>query len=210
MTDMGETKYLYHYYESTVAPFLSYADLSYDEALEMIKAQLERDPHNVNPRPEWFISRRREMESKVRKAFIAKGGKPQKQYPYYMTLGVHDAMKTWFGDAAVLRIPADEFDLDTVSFTYGDMFAVMNPALNTGEPYWGQVYTYPEIVEVIVEYGFPEPTDYNARRDNWKLGGVYLNQLLKYVEAHIWSDDVTRKYREMWESENLSLNEGNL
>jgi hypothetical protein len=195
---MDETAYLYHYHESTVAPFLSYGNVSYEDALAMMKAQLERDPHNVNPRPEWFITRRREMESHVREAFIAKGGQPQKQYPYYMTLGAHDAMKTWFENASVLRIPADEFDMQTVSFTYGDMFAVMNPTLNTGEPYWGQVYTYAEILDVIAAYGFPEPTDYNARLENWKHNGVYLNELLKYVEAHIWSDDVPEKYRAMW------------
>jgi hypothetical protein len=116
-----------------------------------------------------------------------------------MTLGAHEAMKTWYSNAAVLRIPTDEFDMETVSFTYGDMFAVMNPALDTGEPYRGQVYTYSEIVEVIAEYGFPKPTDYHARRDNWQYNGVYLNQLLKYVEAHIWCDDVPLKYRKMWE-----------
>ncbi|MDR0897780.1 MAG: hypothetical protein LBN04_07980 [Oscillospiraceae bacterium] len=67
-----ETKYLYHYYESTAAPFLSYADLSYEEALALIKAQAARDPHNVNPRPEWFIRHRRTMEAKVRAAFLGR------------------------------------------------------------------------------------------------------------------------------------------
>jgi hypothetical protein len=167
MADISETKYLYHYHESTVAPFLSYGDLSYDETLALMKNQGEEDPNKVHPNPEWFINRRREMESKVRDAFIAKGGKPQKQYPYYMTLSAHEAMKTWYSNAAVLRIPTDEFDMETVSFTYGDMFAVMNLVLDTGEPYWGQVYTYLEIIEVIAEYGFPEPSYYNARRDNW-------------------------------------------
>ncbi|MDR0897781.1 MAG: hypothetical protein LBN04_07985 [Oscillospiraceae bacterium] len=104
-----------------------------------------------------------------------------------MTLGRHDAMKTCYANAAVLRLPIDAFDVSTVSFTYGDMFAAMNPALSTGQPYWGQVYTYPEIVEVIAEYGFPEPTDYNARRDHWQYKGVPLNHLLKYVEAQVWS-----------------------
>jgi hypothetical protein len=51
MANTSEMKYLYHYYESTVAPFLSFGDLSYDETLALMKIQGEEDPNKVYPIP---------------------------------------------------------------------------------------------------------------------------------------------------------------
>ena len=62
-------------------------------------------------------------------------------------------METWFENVGCIKIPVSQIDLDTVSFTYGDMFPVFKRALDTGEEYWGQVYRYDEMVKLIEKTG---------------------------------------------------------
>ena len=109
-------------------------------------------------------------------------------------MGANDGVKTWFRNASCIRIPVSEFDLFTVSFTYGDMFAVFDPSLSAGEEYWKQVYTYEGIKKLIEKYGYPEDPIYDS------VHGIFpkdrpIGQYLKYIEAHVWSDEVLDKYR---------------
>jgi hypothetical protein len=55
--------------------------------------------------------------------------------------------------------------------------------VNDGKEYRKKLYTYDEILEVIAKYGLPQ--DWN---DDGRFGPE------RYVEAHIWSDDVIGKY----------------
>ena len=76
-----------------------------------------------------------------------------------------------------------------------------NPPLFGGEAYWNQLYFADEILETIRQYGFPPHAEYDFKR------GVYpedqpINCRLKYVEAHIWSDEALDKYRRKWREEN--------
>lgn len=48
-------------------------------------------------------------------------------------------------------ISIDQFDPDTISFTYGDLFPIMR--YQDGKPYRNEVYTRDEIVHVIDEFG---------------------------------------------------------
>jgi len=84
-----------------------------------------------------------------------------------------------------------------VSFSYGDSFAVFNPALFGAEEYWNKLYFADEILEVINRNGFPPYVEYDFKR------GIYptdksINHHLKYVEAHVWDDEVINKYRIKW------------
>lgn len=45
------------------------------------------------------------------------------------------------------------------------------------------LYHYDEILEIIKKYGLPQ---------DWNNDGKYDPE--RYVEAHIWSDDVIEKY----------------
>ena len=49
----------------------------------------------------------------------------------------------------LFKIPLKEFDPLTVSFTYGDSFAIFNPALFGEEEYWNKVYFADEILDVV-------------------------------------------------------------
>ena len=196
---MIDTAHLYHYFEQSGGPFRSLTALPFEEAAAIQRAKQAANPRSVNPHIEWFLTRRYEMEKNVRDRFIAIGGKPVSTAPIYFTLGPNEGMKSWFGDPAWVKIPVGEIDLDAVSFTYGDTFAVFNPALDTGEEYWGQVYRYEDIVKLIGRYGLPEDPPYDMK--NWVFPKAKpINQYLKYIEAHVWSGAALENYRrpEAW------------
>ena len=48
-----------------------------------------------------------------------------------------------------------------------------------------KVYTYEEILEVIAKYGLPQ---------DWNDDGAKGPE--RYIEAHVWTDDPIRKYRD--------------
>jgi hypothetical protein len=141
-----------------------------------------------------FLNQRYGRDKTLREKFISIGGKPVHTAPVYFTLGANKGMKTWFDEPDWIRIPVADFDLDTVSFTYGDLFAVFNTELNTGEEWWGKIYKYNEIIEVVDKYGFPDDPPYNMKNRIFPKD-KHINHCLKFVEAHIWSDDVLDKYR---------------
>lgn len=188
--------YLYHYFERSRGPFKAISDLPNEDAVEVLSNIRKTNPDLVHPNMLWFLNRRRELEAAVRDMFIEKGGKPVRLYPHYMTVERADSMKTWYLEPECLKIDITEFNLESVSFTYGDMFPVFNPNLDDGREYRKQVYKYDEIVEIIEKYGYPQEVEADPN--------IPVGHLLKYVEAHIWSDEVIDIYRQKWESNNLS------
>jgi hypothetical protein len=178
---------LYHYYERSRGPFLTISDLPYNEACGILQQIRKIDPRLVNPDIHWFLKRRKELEQKARDLFIQKGGKPVRQNPLYMTVEKADIMNIWYIETECLSIDMSEFDPDTISFTFGDMFPIFDPSCDKGEEYRNRVYTYDEINDLIIKYGYPQQIHHPP--------GTVCNRILKYAEAHIWSDDIPRKYR---------------
>lgn len=184
-----DTEHLYHYHEKSLPPFLTLTTLPFDEARDLLVSLNTRIPDI-----DFFLTRRYEMEKIVRDAFVSKGGRPANTAPVYMTLGANKGLSTWFREPAVIKIPVCEFDPGTVSFTYGDTFPVFKQSLNTGEEWWGKVYFYDEILALYKKYGLPENPEYHM------TNGVYpkdksIRDYLKYIEAHVWNDEVLNKYR---------------
>ncbi|MDR0958053.1 MAG: hypothetical protein LBM16_02445 [Clostridiales bacterium] len=138
-------------------------------------------------RNERYLSRRRELEQIVRDLFIGKGGKPVRTVPHYMVIGECPWLETWYSDSRFVKIHVSEFDMSTVSFTYGDTFPTFSDSVTDDAEYRRNVYNYDEILRLIDKYGLP--------LEKWQ-NPVFAQPA--YVEAHIWSDDVPRKYREMW------------
>ena len=192
---MNEIDYLYHYYEKSCEPFRTITALPYEKALEALRVWRADQPNSGVTTPEWYLDRRYKMEKTVRDKFIEIGGKPTRFAPVYFTLGANKGMKTWYNDPAYIKIPVNEFDLDTVSFTYGDMFPVFRTSLNTGEEWWGQVFNHDGIIKLIDKYGFPEDPEYNMRKRYFPFPeGKNIGMYLKYIEAQIWSDSTLEKY----------------
>ena len=185
--------YLYHYFDRTFGPFRSFAALPIEEARQILLARKAAGKPG-NPDIEGFLRKRYDRDRQLRDAFIRHGGRPQRANPYYMMLGEHPQWASAYANPAAVKIPLREFDPLTVSFTYGDSFAVFNPALFGPEEYWGKVYFADEILGVIERNGLPPHVEYDFKRRIFPKDKPIDQQLL-FVEAHIWSDEVVGRYR---------------
>jgi len=190
---LTDSHFLYHYYERGFGPFKLLTDLPFEEARELLIVQRAAGTFH-NPDIDGFLQKRYSADKVLRDKFIARGGCPRRTAPVYMMLGEHVQWESAYENPAVIKIPLAEFDGLAVSFTYGDSFAAFNPALFGEEEYWNRIYFADEILDVIEKYGFPPHVEYD-----FKLGiypsDKHINHHLKYVEAHVWSDEVFDKYR---------------
>lgn len=92
-------------------------------------------------------------------------------------------LASWYEDPAFIRIPAEEFDVNTLSFTYGDSHPTFSDKVNDGKEYRKKLYTYEEILHIIDRYGLPQ---------DWNCDGRCGPE--RYVEVHIWSDETIGRY----------------
>ncbi|WMT39682.1 hypothetical protein RE628_20085 [Paenibacillus sp. D2_2] len=172
---------LYHYFEKDIGPLRNLSSLSIDEALD-VSRQIKQDGKLfASQRPDDYMLIRRDLEKIAREQFMAKGGKPKNFFPHYMTLGSCDWLKTWYMNPSWITINLDEFDENTISFTYGDLFPTMRYQDN--KPYRRQVYSKQEIVKVIDEFKMPQ---------EWNRNGDKGPE--RYIEVQIWDDEVIQRY----------------
>ncbi len=177
--------YLYHYYDNSIGPFANLSDVSIEKANEVIKQIKIKKPNTLCAKrtPE-YMEARIYYENILRNEFEKKGGAIARKSPHYMVVEHSPWLSTWFENSDYLKIPIEEFDLKTVSFTYGDSHPTFSPRINDGKEYRKKLYTYDEILEIIKKYGLPQ---------EWNDDGKYGPE--RYIEAHIWSDDVINRYR---------------
>lgn len=187
---------LYHYFERGFGPFMPLTALPSEDAREILKVKKAAGKFH-NPDIEDFLQKRYDRDQKLRDLFIEHGGRPQRENPVYMFLGEHRQWESAYEDPAVIKIPLDKFDPLTVSFTYGDSFTIFNPDLFGTEEYWNKVYLAHEILVIVERYGFPPYVEYDFKRGIYPTD-KHINNHLKYVEAHIWDDDVLSQYRDIW------------
>ncbi|MBQ8827144.1 MAG: hypothetical protein IJ007_08625 [Oscillospiraceae bacterium] len=181
MTDL----YLYHYYEKDTQPFLNISDLNSDEAEKVMNSiRINRPDSQCAGRHRDYVTDRLFYENIMREEFLKKGGNLQRNVPHYMTLGRSPWLSTWFEKPAFIKIPLDEFDKSTLSFTYGDSHPTFSPRITDGKEYRKKLYLYDEIFDVIARYGFPQ--DWN---DDGKFGPE------RYIEVQVWSNETVDKYR---------------
>lgn len=169
-------KYLYHYYEKAKGPFLNLSDLNIENAKSIMKTIKAESIIFASHRNNKYLNRRKKLEQIARDIFISKGGKPIRCVPHYMVVGKCIWLESWYKNGTFLKIPISSFNLDTISFSYGDLFPTFSDKADNKE-YRKQVYTYNEIVEIIKEYGLPQ--DWNK---DGKLGPE------RYIEVQVWDD----------------------
>lgn len=176
--------YLYHYYDRDLGPFKNISELP-DEEVEKIMQRLKAEKSNAfcNQRNEEYLEKRRYYEDILRREFLKKGGTITRQIPQYMVVGECPFLSSWYEKPAFIKIDIDEFDKNTISFTYGDSHPTFSDRVNDGKEYRKKLYTYDEILEIIEKYGYPQ---------EWNPDGLLGPE--RYIEAHIWSDDVIAKY----------------
>ena len=177
--------YLYHYYEKTSQPFLNLSDLSIEEANQVLENIKKTKPNaQCAKRQDDYMKARLYYENILREEFLKKGGKITRAVPHYMTVEHSPWLSTWYENSSFIKIPIEEFDLSTLSFTYGDSHPTFSPRVNDGKEYRKQLYTYEEILNIIDKYGLPQ---------DWNHDGKYGSE--RYIEVHIWSDETINRYR---------------
>lgn len=168
-------EYLYHYYDESTGPFRNLTDLAPEDAESVLEGIRRQSKGFASKRSADYLDIRRRLEQKARDAFIAKGGRPVRQQPHYMTLGSCPWLLEWYPRGAELQMPVDCFSPSSISFTYGDLFPTMR--FLDGKPYRGQVYTLEEIREVILQFGWPQ---------EWNAGGTQGPE--RYIEVQLWEN----------------------
>ena len=191
--------YLYHYFDKTKEPFLSLSDLSKEEAKKVRdnhnRLQAEKEGREYKYDENEFDTcgweNRHVMENNMREKFATKGGQIHRKYPYYLILRNDDMSdEAAFHDGNFIKIPAEKFDMSVVSFTYGDSAQIHDPGTFSDKPYWNNVFTFAEILEIIKEYGWI------TKSDNWNWC------IPCYIEAQLWSDIPIEKYRKSYNVNN--------
>lgn len=174
------TEFLYHYYDESTGPFQNLSDLSPAEAEIVLSSIRLQDKGFASKRSTDYLDIRRDLESKARELFILKGGRPIRNHPHYMTLGECPWLLEWYPSGKVLQIAIMEFEPDTISFTYGDLFPTMR--YFDGKPYRNQLYTVNEIFQIIGQFGLPQ---------NWNAKGDKGPE--RYIEVQVWDDQPLKR-----------------
>lgn len=176
--------FLYHYYDKNIGPFKNLSDLSIKDANRVLQEIAIAKPNiQCAKRNSEYMQARLYYENILRNEFKRKGGLISRYAPHYMVLEHSPWLSTWYENSSFIKIPIEEFDLRTVSFTYGDSHPTFSDKVNDGKEYRKKLYTYEEILVIIEKYGLPQ---------TWNDDGKYGPE--RYIEAHIWSDDVIGKY----------------
>jgi len=177
--------YLYHYFDKSIGPFVNLSDIPIDEAKAILNRIKETKPNVQCARRHCeYMEYRHYYEEILRTEFAKKGGVILRKSPHYMVVEHCPWLSTWYENSAYVKIHIDEFDIKTVSFTYGDSHPVFSPRENKmdGKEYRKKLYTYDEILEVIKKYGLPQ---------DWNADGAHGPE--RYIEAQIWSDETINK-----------------
>ena len=128
--------YLYHYYDKTIGPFKNLTDSSIEDAKRILE-EIKISKPNVQSakRHATYMEDRLYYEEILREKFKEKGGVIKRQVPHYMVIEHSPWLSTWFENSAHIKIPIEEFDLATLSFTYGDSHPTFSPRLNDNKEY---------------------------------------------------------------------------
>lgn len=176
--------YLYHYYDKTIGPFKNLSNLSIEDANDVLhKIAITKPNVQCAKRHDDYMQSRIYYENILRNEFQKKCGLIHKKVPHYMVVEHSPWLSTWYENSSFIKIPIEKFDIRTISFTYGDSHPTFSDRINDGKEYRKKLYTYDEILKIIEKYGLPQ--DWN---DDGKFGPE------RYIEAHIWSDDVIEEY----------------
>jgi len=175
---------LTHYYKKGSKPFLSLSALSEDEALEIMERLYVDDAMwGRFKNPLGYIRERRQTEQWVRDAFIAKGGRPEEEYPIYMVFGSCDSLEEHAesGELNKIEIPVTYFKEQEVSYTFVDSMYSLNLEKEKPQEYYqpdyhGKVFTLSEIQVMIDKKGEPA--------EGW--WGNLPEDFFPYIEAQVW------------------------
>ena len=176
--------YLYHYYDKTIGPFRNLSDLPIEQAKSVLETIKTTKPYSQSAqRHDKYVEYRCNCERILRTEFAKKGGQISRAAPHYMVVEHSPWLYSWYENCDFIKIPIEEFDINTLSFTYGDSMPTFSEKINDGKEYRKKLYTYEEILDIIKKYGLPQ---------DWNNDGEFGPE--RYIEVHIWSDETINKW----------------
>jgi hypothetical protein len=182
---------LVHLYKRGTVPFRSISALSDAEAIDTMQT-LYRQGSVFWERfkePAGYLQLRKQVEDRLRREFIAKGGQPRTDYPIYMAWGRSKWMEAMIDEITLattveIQIPLSLFSEHVLSFTYPDSMVSFllnierNPEYYLPE-YHGQVFTYAEMRTILEVNGMP----------GYQWGTELRSDMANYVEAQVWDHE---------------------
>lgn len=169
---------LCHYYEKKNGPFRNLSELNDIEA-NVILAEIRKTKPDIflSKRPDNYMIKRRKYESIMREEFLKMGGLVERDCPHYFVVEHVPFMEKWYEEPMCIEISIEDFDLRTVSFTYGDSHPTFSGNMKDGKEYRNKLYDYEGIQKIIEKYGLPQ--EWNPE---FELGPEC------YIEVQVWSN----------------------
>ncbi len=185
---MNVPEFLYHYYEIEQGPFKNITQNKFEKAK---KIQNNISIGFNSKRPPNYIELRFSLEKRLKKEFIAKGGEPKRNDPFYFTLGECEWLKSCYKNVSVVKIPLASFNPKKISFTYPDSMVSFQindePKLSTyKKEYNGKVYLLNEITELLDKHGLPSKKIWETH-EKMKYD--------RYIEVQVWDDFLIKEYQ---------------
>ena len=168
-----------HNYDPKWGPFHNICTLPAVDAEKMFE-KLCRSNHFIRSN---YLQKRMRTEQWLVSAKNEKLGSTPLEHPIYFFLGDYRIWATDGGDpmrSAAVRMPLSRFDIETITFTWGDS-TINAPHLkderepSASDPSLGHIYKIAEIESIINDRGLPTPTR--------PVG------LASFVEVQIWDDE---------------------
>ena len=185
---MAIPEYLYHYYEIDNGPF---RNITENEPQKAIEIQDQISIGFNSKRPSNYIELRFDLEKRLKEGFISKGGIPNRDDPFYFTLGACEWMKSCYSNPGAIKIPLAALKPEHISFTYPDSMVSFQfydePKLGKfRKEFNGKVFLLDEIKELIGKHGLPS-------EDKWKFQEEMKYD--RYIEAQLWDDTLIKAYQ---------------
>ncbi len=187
-TDSLIHKYFYHYYYSPPGPLKSITELSDERVAQVISSTNEKTSiyhYRLTLFPD-YVSHRRNIEIIMRNQLIEKGGKPERQTPFYFILGQNSDFVDKNPGCQILVVDPKKLDRDIISFTFCDsLFAYpFLPFFSENgfnlkykrKEFHGQTYHFNELGKVLKKYGHPNHND----NHDYPFQG--------FIEIQLWKD----------------------
>jgi hypothetical protein len=193
-------EFLTHIYRRGGEPFQSLSALSDEQALPIMKSLFVAGSAYWGrfEAPLEYLQARRQTESWLRQAFIAKGGKPQLPYPIYFMAGNPPWLERAADPATVastvrIEVPVSLFAEGDISFTYPDSMVTLllenlkNPEIYQPD-YHGKVFTLSEMRAIVAVKGMPD--------EGWETR--VPDHLAHYIEAQVWNREALLEFMRGW------------
>jgi hypothetical protein len=179
---MNIPTFITHYFLKTKSPFLSLSELEGGNQNPIFKEMLYLHTKDETYKRRYgmgYIDTRLKTESKMRKKFIEKGGKPKDQFPTYFVLGESLWFKNLNANHSEFNVELSNLSPEVVSITYPDSFISFN---NPTKIYHDQVYLKSELNALIERFGLPSDDKRNKYDQYWLDDDGFE----KYVEVQVW------------------------